>query len=254
MEGIRVFSRPWPLHGHEVALDGAPRLGVLPGNTWSVRGQDTLCDETDVSAGTPTARAFTYDGVVPMEATNTDVYKVVHPLVERVLQGYNASFIAYGQTGSGKTHSILGSPTDPGVLPRSVKAAWELMEEQQSTGSGVTFKASVTYLEVYNEEIQDLLSGKEGGAGGGDGSKPRAKQNLKILGDDPVKGAVVEGLSDIPVSSSEEVSTRTIDADPFWMATNPGPPLTLIPPPPLPSPPPTSPLTSHSGLAISGPG
>ena len=160
MEGsIRVFVRPRPLHGHEVALDGTPRPGVLPGNTWSVRGQDTLCDETDMAAGTPTARAFTYDGVVPMEATNTDVYKVVHPLVERVLQGFNASFIAYGQTGSGKTHSILGSPSDPGVLPRSVKAAWELMGEQSAGSGGLTaeeLQEAVAVCRAHNLDISAI--------------------------------------------------------------------------------------------------
>jgi len=197
--GIKVFVRPRPLsldETHECVRLGLNSVGGIPGGAWSLRGDDTILDEKDVAVGIP--RAFTYDGVLSSGTSNTQVYeKCAKPLLERVFEGFNASFIAYGQTGSGKTHSILGSSEDPGVLPLCVKEAWERIEELRNE-TGRVFRVSVSYLEVYNEEIQDLLAGREGTS--------RRGKNLKILGDDPRKGAIVEGLCDIAVESCIEVS------------------------------------------------
>lgn len=80
------------------------------------------------------------------------------PIVEKVLQGYNGTIFAYGQTSTGKTHTMTGNPTIPelrGIIPN----AFSHVFSQISRASGEeSFVVTVTYLEIYNEEVRDLLS------------------------------------------------------------------------------------------------
>jgi hypothetical protein len=226
---ISVFVRSRPLFDSEVAEDGernsAGRLGIplvpqaaslvggSPSLAWSLRDTDTIVDHTDYAQ----SRAFTFNGVLPSTCSNAAAFQqCAQPLVASFVGGLSSSLIAYGQTGSGKTHSILGTPSDPGMLPRSVQCAWELLEAERAKCSGAAFTVAVSYLEVYMEEVYDLLSGEgsssssSSSAGGGGSatsarSSARGRSSLKILGDDPVKGAVVEGLREVPVASYQEV-------------------------------------------------
>lgn len=79
------------------------------------------------------------------------------PLVESVIKGYNGTIFAYGQTGCGKTHTMLGVPDDPnlrGIIPNCFAHIFGFIDEQQE---GMTFLVRCSYLEIYNEEIHDLL-------------------------------------------------------------------------------------------------
>lgn len=90
---------------------------------------------------------------------------MVSPLIKEVLRGYNCTVFAYGQTGTGKTHTMEGLndyngtwETDPtaGIIPRSLVDIFDA-----STKKGVdpdSFQIKVSFLELYNEEIYDLLS------------------------------------------------------------------------------------------------
>ena len=111
-------------------------------------------------------------------------------LVVHALDGYNATIFTYGQTGSGKTHSILGNASDPGFIPRTIDDVFAHVEANIAT---TTFSIMVSYLEVYNEEINDLLVDGESG------------QNLRILTEDPQKGAIIENLTEQAVSDKQEV-------------------------------------------------
>ena len=82
-------------------------------------------------------------------------------LLENLFNGYNNTLFAYGQTGSGKTHSVIGTvdeaqPEEAGLLPRVLKRTFEQMQERTKT-YGTSFKATVSYLEIYNEVLRDLL-------------------------------------------------------------------------------------------------
>ena len=106
------------------------------------------------------------------------------------LDGYNATIFTYGQTGSGKTHSILGNKEDPGFIPRTIDDVFEHVDANIAT---MSYTIQVSYLEVYNEEINDLLI--EGDAG----------HNLRILTEDPQKGAIIENLTEQAVMNKQEV-------------------------------------------------
>jgi hypothetical protein len=74
-------------------------------------------------------------------------------LIHNVLQGYNATIFLYGQTTSGKTYTMLGDDSSPGILPFTLLDIFR--EADQLPGE---FKMSISYLEIYNEQINDLLN------------------------------------------------------------------------------------------------
>ena len=88
--------------------------------------------------------------------------KTVKPLINDLLSGINSTIFAYGATGAGKTHTMMGTSTDVGMIPRALKELFYevgvLQEEFKSTGQNETIQIELSYLEVYNEKIYDLLN------------------------------------------------------------------------------------------------
>jgi centromeric protein E len=78
---------------------------------------------------------------------------VAKGLVRSVLQGYNGTIFAYGQTASGKTHTMQGSRDNPGILPLAVQEIMDAISETPQRA----FLIRCSYLEIYNEQITDLL-------------------------------------------------------------------------------------------------
>lgn len=79
-------------------------------------------------------------------------------MVESVIKGYNGTIFAYGQTGCGKTHTMLGVPTDPnlrGIIPNCFAQIFGFIDEKNKD---IKFLVRCSYLEIYNEEIHDLLT------------------------------------------------------------------------------------------------
>ncbi|VDM54769.1 unnamed protein product [Angiostrongylus costaricensis] len=108
-----------------------------------------------LSDGPP--KMFTFDGAYYMDATGEQIYNdIVYPLVENVIEGYNGTVFAYGQTGSGKTFSMQGIgdlPTQRGIIPR----VFEHIFLATATTENMKFLIHCSYLEIYNEEVRDLL-------------------------------------------------------------------------------------------------
>ncbi|XP_078281583.1 kinesin-like protein KIF17 isoform X4 [Rhinoraja longicauda] len=102
-------------------------------------------------------KQFTFDGVYYIESTTEQLYnEIAYPLVEGVTEGYNGTIFAYGQTGSGKSFTMQGisSPTSQrGVIPRAFEHIFESIQCTENT----KFLVRASYLEIYNEEIRDLL-------------------------------------------------------------------------------------------------
>ncbi|CAH2019629.1 unnamed protein product, partial [Acanthoscelides obtectus] len=88
------------------------------------------------------------------ECTNSDVYgSVVKPLVDSFMEGFNATIFAYGQTSSGKTHTILGNKTDPGLFQLVSNQLFQHVADQVDK----RYLIRCSYIEIYNEKINDLL-------------------------------------------------------------------------------------------------
>ncbi|CEH12134.1 centromeric protein e (cenp-e protein) [Ceraceosorus bombacis] len=98
---------------------------------------------------------FCFDSLVTPEASTDVMYEQhISPLVTAAVQGYNGTVFAYGQTGSGKTHTMSGSKEEPGVISRAVDEVWRGVESDDSR----EFLLRVSYLEIYNETLRDLLA------------------------------------------------------------------------------------------------
>ena len=83
-----------------------------------------------------------------------DVFEDTAPFATSVIDGYNVCIFAYGQTGTGKTFTMEGTPDNRGVNYRTLKNLFEIMKERENRYS---YEISVSVLEVYNEQIRDLL-------------------------------------------------------------------------------------------------
>lgn len=79
-------------------------------------------------------------------------------ILDRAFEGYNACIFAYGQTGSGKSYSMMGTNKDKGIIPRLCDALFDIISEK--TDEENAFKVEVSYMEIYNEKVRDLLDPK----------------------------------------------------------------------------------------------
>ncbi|VAI11831.1 unnamed protein product [Triticum turgidum subsp. durum] len=142
---IRVFCRCRPLSKDEtssgykcvVDFDGANDgdIGIMNGGT--------------------AKKTFKFDRVYTPKDDQAEVYADASPLVTSVLDGYNVCIFAYGQTGTGKTFTMEGTERNRGVNYRTLEELFKIAEERKDT---VTYNISVSVLEVYNEQIRDLLA------------------------------------------------------------------------------------------------
>jgi len=141
------------------------------------------------------AEIFRFDHVFAPESTQEEVYQVLAAdMVDDCLRGYNATLFAYGQTGAGKTHTMFGpalgggsaqTTVPSGVIPQAMNQVFEGLQRQEHVQASVT----MALLEVYQEEIQDLLRPSD------------QKLRLRERGG---AGVVVEGLHWAPVHSPQD--------------------------------------------------
>ncbi|XP_071477175.1 kinesin-like protein KIF11 [Diadema antillarum] len=192
-KNIQVVVRCRPINSGERKQGSYSVLDVKP-----VKKEISVSTEV---AEKISSKTYTFDKVFGPKSTQIEVYKsVVVPILDEVLTGYNCTVFAYGQTGTGKTFTMEGERTpdpdlsweaDPlaGIIPRAMHQIFEKLR-----GSEAEFSVRVSYLELYNEELFDLLSSQEDA------------MRLRIFEDSARKGSVViQGLEEVTVHSKDEV-------------------------------------------------
>ena len=154
-----------------------------------------------------TMRPFTFDRVFGENSKQKDVYKsVVGPLIDQVMQGYNCTVFAYGQTGTGKTYTMEGLNSSPdipiekdqnaGIIPRAIRQLFDELNSlpKSSKGEPPEWNVRVSFLEMYNEKIFDLLSGNDD------------LSELSLYEDRVRKGTVnIQNLQELQVHDKQEV-------------------------------------------------
>ncbi|XP_011860313.1 PREDICTED: kinesin-like protein KIF18A isoform X2 [Vollenhovia emeryi] len=130
---------------------------------------------------------FIFDRVFDLASSNADVFEgSTKSLISSLLDGYNCSVFAYGATGAGKTHTMLGSREDLGITYRTMA---QLFTEIENQSKHREFNLGVSYLEIYNENVQNLLH----------------KTGQLHLREDGRCGVVVAGLEPIAIQNAEEL-------------------------------------------------
>lgn len=161
---IRVHCRVRPLMDFDRGQEDMSSMG-RPGSKSEIVVH--FVDDENVCVRTAKHnKVFEYERVYDMVESQNGVFDEVQPMLTSLLDGYNICIMAYGQTGSGKTHTMLGShknedysPSrephpDEGVIPRAARELFRLISEKQ-TG---THTVEVSVVEIYNNDIRDLLS------------------------------------------------------------------------------------------------
>ncbi|XP_033846857.1 kinesin-like protein KIF18A [Periophthalmus magnuspinnatus] len=121
---------------------------------------------------------FVFDHVFGENSTQVDIFEnTTKAIIDGVMNGFNCTVFAYGATGAGKTHTMLGSQNNPGVMYRTMKELFKRMDEAKEEKE---FAVAFSYLEVYNEQIRDLLSNAGPLAVREDGQKGVVVQNLTL--------------------------------------------------------------------------
>ncbi|KAF8395042.1 hypothetical protein HHK36_018981 [Tetracentron sinense] len=149
-------------------------------------------------------RTFAFDKVFGPTSQQKDLYdQAVSPIVHEVLEGYNCTIFAYGQTGTGKTYTMEGGgkkakngefPNDAGVIPRAVRQIFDILEAHAE------YSMKVTFLELYNEEITDLLAPEECSKFIDD----KSKKPIALM-EDGKGGVFVRGLEEEIVCTANEI-------------------------------------------------
>ncbi|KAG5900429.1 hypothetical protein JTB14_029315 [Gonioctena quinquepunctata] len=178
---VNVAVRVRPLVPHEIDRGCKDILDVIEEN-----------DQILVK-GTERDKAFSFNYVLSGQSQQIELYRrCVQPMIENLFKGYNVTILAYGQTGSGKTHSMGTAYTgesDTGVIPRAIADIFEFVKDNFT----LDFTITVSFMELYQEVLYDLLSSKS------------RDQCVVELREDPIKGILIPGLTEVKVESTNDV-------------------------------------------------
>ncbi len=185
---IRVFCRVRP------AAEGAQKAIDIGSD-----GQKVTVQHASGSAGSTGAKMkaheFSFDKVFAPSIGQEGVFTEVDGLVQSALDGYKVCIFAYGQTGSGKTFTMQGGEAQStwGIIPRALAKILALSEAMKADGWAWTLSAS--FLEIYNEQLRDLLHDPKAG--------PPASYAIR---DDEAWGTVVANMGRTEVSSMDQIN------------------------------------------------
>ncbi|KAK1931795.1 Kinesin heavy chain [Phytophthora citrophthora] len=191
LASIKVFCRLRQQNQLEKREQAVQCTTVVGGRTMFLRNERCEVDEI----------RCTFDRVFDINSTQEEVYTYsAKPLVHEFLQGYNCTIFAYGQTGSGKTHTILGpkdgvlvsADEEGGIISRVAKDLYEEVGRAKTDPIELT----VSFVEIYMEQIRDLLSSNSGGGSVG----TPTNGGLKIR-ESAQHGVYIEEMTRIPSKS-----------------------------------------------------
>ncbi|KAG5643581.1 hypothetical protein DXG03_000634 [Asterophora parasitica] len=198
---IKVVVRCRPLNSRELARGAKPLIRMT--------GNQTIIDPPEVGSAQDSKRAterkqlaFSFDksywsagprdepGYCSQQTLYDDLGK---ELLDHGFSGFNACILAYGQTGSGKSYSMMGYGADKGIIPLTCQELFDRVESKRTVDPNLSFTVEVSYIEIYNEKVRDLLNPKNTG-------------NLRVR-EHPSLGPYVEDLSKLVVNSYDEMMT-----------------------------------------------
>ncbi|KAF5019152.1 hypothetical protein F66182_8857 [Fusarium sp. NRRL 66182] len=188
---IKVVVRCRPFNSREIERN-AKCIVEMDGNQTVI----TAPDGKGVKDGGPKAFAFdrsywSFNKDAPNYAGQSNLFDDLgQPLLDNAFEGYNNCIFAYGQTGSGKSYSMMGYGKEIGIIPMICQDMFTRIDQIQKDGM-TKCTVEVSYLEIYNERVRDLLN-------------PSTKGNLKVR-EHPSTGPYVEDLAKLAVNGFQEI-------------------------------------------------
>ncbi|KPM37059.1 Kinesin-like protein KIF1C [Neonectria ditissima] len=188
---IKVVVRVRPFNGREIDR-GAKQIVKMKGNQTVLTTPDNKGGKDNAPKTFAFDRSYwSFNKADDNYANQSDLFDDLgHPLLDNAFQGYNNCIFAYGQTGSGKSYSMMGYGKEVGIIPMICQDMFTRIDAiQQDKTTKCTVE--VSYLEIYNERVRDLLN-------------PSTKGNLKVR-EHPSTGPYVEDLAKLVVSGFQEI-------------------------------------------------
>ncbi|XP_016068445.1 PREDICTED: kinesin-like protein KIF19 [Miniopterus natalensis] len=184
---LMVALRIRPLSGAELE-EGATVIAHKVGDQMVVLMDPGEDPEDTLRTHRSREKTFIFDTVFDQHASQEDVYRATtQHLVEGVVSGYNATVFAYGPSGAGKTYTMLGMDAEPGIYLQTLSDLFRAIEE---TRGNVDYSVSMSYLEIYNEMIRDLLNPSSG---------------LLDLREDARGSIQIAGITEVSTSNAQEI-------------------------------------------------
>jgi hypothetical protein len=129
-------------------------------------------------------------------AHQEDVYNALgEEFLDHNFEGYHTCIFAYGQTGSGKSYTMMGTPDQPGLIPRTCEDLFQRIEEAHKETPNISYNVRVSYFEVYNEHVRDLLVPVH----------PNQPPYYLKIRESPTEGPYIKDLTDAPVRNIAEI-------------------------------------------------
>jgi kinesin family member 18/19 len=188
-ENIVVAVRVRPLNNRELEFSNIETLKITEREIVTVLDPIEYKGTEEVSKNRSREQQFQFDYAFNKSTPQEEVYEnTAKFLLPSVIDGFNATVFAYGATGAGKTFTMVGNGDNPGVMVRSLSDLFDLLEKQMDKN----YKAKLSYVEVYNETLRDLLRDSD-------------ESGEVDMREDPHKGMVLVGLNEIMVNNAAEV-------------------------------------------------
>ncbi|XP_072388088.1 uncharacterized protein [Diabrotica undecimpunctata] len=193
MTRLKVAVRVRPMSQRETEIESVPVISVL--NEESLEIINIKVPEQNVGDSRERVRRFTFDYCFHENSQQNYIFDKVEGVISKSLQQRNhACVLAYGQSSTGKTHTMMGVPEDPGLIPNFCNRIFGYLQETAIGEEIANMKVSISYLEIYNEKVRDLLNP----------SNESRNRSLKIR-EHPKKGPYVQGLSEHPVNTTSDL-------------------------------------------------
>uniref|UniRef100_A0A6P7FR94 Uncharacterized protein LOC114330371 n=1 Tax=Diabrotica virgifera virgifera TaxID=50390 RepID=A0A6P7FR94_DIAVI len=193
MTRLKVAVRVRPMSQRETEIECVPVISVL--NEESLEIINIKVPEQNVGDSRERVKRFTFDYCFHEHSQQNYIFDKVEEVISKSLQqGNHACVLAYGQSSTGKTHTMMGVPEDPGLIPNFCNRVFGYLQETAIGEEIANMKVTISYLEIYNEKVRDLLNP----------SNESRNRSLKIR-EHPKKGPYVQGLSEHPVNTTSDL-------------------------------------------------
>lgn len=183
-DNIRVVCRFRPLNKAELANSEAIKFKILDNKTVELKEEKKNTRDID--------HKYNFDYIFDMDTEQKHVFNIVaKPVIEGVFDGWNGSILTYGQTSSGKTFTMQGSMVKKklkGIVPRLVSSLFQFIYDSPEH---LEFIVKISMLEIYLEEIKDLLN-------------PNSQKKVRIR-NSPTTGITLQNLGEVCVGDELEV-------------------------------------------------
>ena len=140
---------------------------------------------------------YAFDFVFDKFSTQSEIFNnSVKFLIDGVVNGFNATVFAYGATGAGKTYTMTGNDNNPGIMPLTLN---ELFNKIKEFSNEREYKMKISYLEIYNENIRDLLKFTNNNVNN------TINEEFLDLREDPIKGIIITNITELLVNNSKDI-------------------------------------------------